>query len=144
MKFRFLFIPILLIGFGCHHDDDDPRPECGPDILIVDAITTVVDDDFTLISAVVEDLCLTVTIVNTACSSEGWQLDLLTFGEVAESHPTQTAAFFRFDDGIDDDGGVICQAEIMATYSFDLTPYLESALPTFLSLEGLEEPILIE
>lgn len=139
---------LLLLAFlaSCEKDADNApksNDECGPAIQIVDVITTVEDDDFAILSVAEEDLCLTVTIAATGCGSDNWTLDLLTFGEVAESLPTQTSAFFRFDDGIES-GSFTCQAEIQATYSFDLTPYLADALPTILRLSDTVEEVTIE
>ncbi|MBB4079786.1 hypothetical protein GGR28_002413 [Lewinella aquimaris] len=140
----FLLLPAVLLT-ACNDDDDNAfRLACGPDIQIVDVIVEREFDDFHLDSARVTDLCLEVTISASGCGSQGWTLDLITFGEVAESYPTQTSARLLFDDGVAD-GDFTCAAYITETYTFDLSPYLTpGTLPTVLSLTGTETTLSIE
>ncbi|MCP9234869.1 hypothetical protein [Lewinella sp. JB7] len=145
MKSLMLFALILgLSCTSCGEDDAIPRLACGPDIKIVDVIVDPTGDDFQLLEARITDLCLQVTIEATGCSSQGWRMELHTLGEVAESQPTQTSARLIFDDGVPA-GDFTCQAQIVETYTFDLSPYLTpQTLPTRFSLDGSDAPLDIE
>ncbi|CAH1001685.1 hypothetical protein LEM8419_02591 [Neolewinella maritima] len=144
MKRFFPACVLALLLTACGDDDDQiPRLLCGPDITIGDVLVAREFDSFTLVDAKVTDLCLEVTVSATGCSSQGWTMELFTFGEVAESLPTQTSARLLFDDGVDA-AEFTCQAEVTETYSFDLSPYLTpDALPTEFTLTGLATTLSI-
>jgi hypothetical protein len=133
--FGFLLCSFLL--FTCSEEEDFAfDPACGPPIQIVDVLVVAEVDTFDLIEATVTDRCLTVTIGSSGCGTEGWSLDLVTLGQVAESNPTQTSAELLFDDGVPN-GQPDCQAYFTETYAFDLSPYLtDGALPTVLTLNS--------
>ena len=136
---RYLLVLLASALFFACQDDDDfvANPDCGDPIIITGQPLGPSSDNFSLAAATVEGLCLTVQIGASGCSSDGWTLDLLTDGSVAESFPTQTSARLVFDDQVP--GGVTCQAFFTETFSFDLSPYLDAgALPTNLTLTGLD------
>ena len=63
-------------------------------------------------------------------------MQLFTFGEVAESMPTQTSARLLFDDALDE-VAFTCQVLLTETYTFDLSDYLTpDVLPTRFTLTG--------
>ena len=135
---------LALLLASCSDDDDPIRPRtCGPAITIGDGLITEEFDAFELVDARVDGLCLEVTIAATSCSSAGWSMQLFTFGEVAESMPTQTSARLLFDDGLDETA-FTCQVILTETYAFDLSPYLRpSNLPTRLTLTGTDVTLAV-
>lgn len=139
---RHLLVYCLLGFLSASCGDDDDRDDllrllCGPEIEIIDVLVTREFDTFRLISANVEGLCLEVVIEGAGCKQDDWSLDLLTFGEVMKSNPTQTSARLIFDDGLPD-GFLGCLTVARKTYSYDLMPYLgpRGVLPTNLTLTG--------
>lgn len=140
MKYLALFALSFLTA--CADDDDDlTRPACGPDIEIIAGETLTSVDNFTVISADLDDRCLTLVIEATGCSTDTWNTRLITRGEVAESLPTQTSAYLLFDDGIDNTAA-ICQAQLRDTLSFDISPYLpEDAQDSNLTITGLDAAV---
>ena len=135
----YALLPLLFVLSGCSEKEEAARPACGQAIVIGDVLVAREFDHFTLLSSSITDRCLEVTIAATGCSSQDWKMDLFTFGEVAESVPTQTSARLLFDDGLGD-GDITCQALVEATYYFDLTPYLtDDVLPTEFSLVGQDK-----
>jgi hypothetical protein len=136
MVYRFFALCCLSYLLACSDEEKltlDPS-RCGSPIQIVDVLLVVEVDSFALIDASVTDRCLSVTVGASGCGSEGWNMDLITLGQVAESNPTQTSAELVFDDGVPA-GQPICAAFIEETYEFDLSPYLtDGALPTIFTL----------
>lgn len=142
---KYISILLLVLCFlSCEKSDPDtPRELCGSAI-IIDADRVNADSDgFALVNASVEGKCLEVTIATTGCSTQGWELDLVTDGSIAESLPTQSSARLIFTNPAA--GGITCQAEIQETYVFDLSDYLTAgALPTQLRLAGTDRVFEIE
>ncbi|MEM6395112.1 MAG: hypothetical protein AAF741_02105 [Bacteroidota bacterium] len=140
-------LPLLSIFFfGCPGDDDvtpaNLTPICGELIQIVNEIPDAADVP-QAISATADGLCLSITIGFSGCSTDTWQMELFTTGDVAESLPTQTSVAFVFNDaGPDEDQ--LCQAFFSQTFEFDLTPYIADALPTILRIEGTDLEVAIE
>lgn len=143
MKYSFIIFLVLCFLSCDKSDPATPRELCGSAI-IIDADRMDADSDgFAIVDATVEGTCLTVTIATTGCSSQGWELDLVTSGNIAESLPTQSGARLIFANPAA--GGITCQAEIQETYVFDLSDYLTAgALPTLFTLEGREGVFEIE
>ena len=131
----FCLLPLLFTS--CSDDDDPIRPRtCGPAITVGGGLITQEFDAFELVDATVNGQCLEVTIAATSCSSAGWSMELFTFGEVAESMPTQTSARLLFDDALDE-VAFTCQVLLTETYTFDLSDYLTpDVLPTRFTLTG--------
>ena len=148
-----LLLPLLCSLFfltlsACSNDDDglELLPECGPNIVILEEDLSPPGDRFSLIDFRVEELCATIVVEATGCAISGWKAELRTNGLILESLPTQTMAYLRLDDGVDDDA-FVCQAQQRATFTFDLSPYLEGALPTrlrFVDQINVDTTILIE
>lgn len=141
------YICTVLVAFcllSCEKSDPDtPRELCGSAIIIDADRVNDPSDGFGLLEASVEGKCLTVTIATTGCSAQGWELDLVTSGNIAESLPTQSGARLIFTNPAA--GGITCQAEIQETYVFDLSGYLtEGALPTRFTLDGTDRVLEIE
>ncbi|WP_020570065.1 hypothetical protein [Neolewinella persica] len=133
MKHLILFLLLVLFTACDKAEIDSPLPGCGPAIDINADRANDATDNFALLDANVAGKCLTVTIAATGCGSQAWQLDLVTDGAIGESLPTQSAARLLFTDPAA--GGITCQAEIQATYEFDLSNYLtDEVLPTQFSL----------
>lgn len=142
---KYISVILLTLCFlSCDKSDSaSPRELCGSAIIIDVNRVNADSDGFALVDASVEGMCLTVTIATTGCSSQGWELDLVTSGNIAESLPTQSGARLIFANPAA--GGITCQAEIQETYVFDLSDYLtEGALPTRLTLEGTDRVFEIE
>lgn len=143
MKQLSIFILIALFMACEKAETNTPAQNCGPDIEINADRVNDASDNFALVAANVEGKCLTVTIAATGCGSDAWKLELVTDGAIAESLPTQSAARLLFTDPAA--GGITCQAEIQATYEFDLSDYLtDEVLPTELSLLDNDMTLSIE
>ncbi len=127
-----LLIPLLS---ACGDDEDKLTLPCGPDIEIVAEPQLPPSDAYSLLDARVDGLCLTVEIGASGCSAEGWTLRLLTDGLVLLSLPTQSGARLVFDDAVE---GGTCAAFLTREFTFDLTPYLGGAQPSYFSIEGTE------
>ncbi len=130
-----LLLLFPLLSSSCGEDEDCITPPCGPDIEIVAEPQLPFSDSFSLLDARVDGLCLSVEVGASGCSSEGWSMRLLTDGNVLLSLPTQSGARLVFDDGVED---FTCQAFWTETFTFDLTPYLGGAQPTYFSIAGTE------
>jgi hypothetical protein len=143
MKQLSLFI-LITVFMACEKaDTNTPAPNCGRAIEINASRVNDASDNFALVAANIEGKCLTVTIAATGCGAQGWQLDLVTDGAIAESLPTQSAARLLFTDPAA--GGITCQAEIQATYEFNLSDYLtDDVLPTQFSLLDTEQMFTVE
>ncbi|MEO0790734.1 MAG: hypothetical protein AAFY36_18870 [Bacteroidota bacterium] len=143
----FFFLPLLsILFFGCPSDDDvapiDPDPICGEFIQLVSDIPDAADTPQG-IEASVDGLCLSITVGFSGCSPDPWTMELYTTGEIAESLPTQSRAYFVFNDGAPGEDQ-LCQAFFNRTFEFDLTPYLAESLPSILRIDGTDIEVLVE
>ncbi|WP_157975937.1 hypothetical protein [Lewinella sp. IMCC34191] len=141
-----LLLVALVRSAGCNTDTESPAEttvsDCGALIQVRDPMPRLTSDDYQVVNAEVDGLCLSVTISATGCSSQAWRVALHTSGAVAESSPTQTDALLVFDDGVGENE-MTCQAIMEETYQFDLSPYLADALPTVFTLTGTETSVAI-
>ncbi|MEM6878473.1 MAG: hypothetical protein AAF544_07940 [Bacteroidota bacterium] len=143
----FFFLPLLsILFFGCPSDDDvapiDPDPICGEFIQLVSDIPDAADTPQG-IEASVDGLCLSITVGFSGCTDELATMELYTTGDIAESLPTQSSAAFVFNDSNPGEDQA-CLAFFNRTFEFDLTPYLEDALPSILRIDGTDIALLIE
>ncbi|MEM7575667.1 MAG: hypothetical protein AAF433_22375 [Bacteroidota bacterium] len=143
MRNFLLLTTLSLFFFGCPSDDDmPPTPLCGDLIQIVEEIPPVADIPQN-IEASVDGLCLSITIGHSGCSPEPWTMELFTLGDIAESIPTQSQAYFVFNDAAPGESQA-CLAFFTETFEFDLTPYLADALPSTLRIGDTEIELLVE
>lgn len=134
-----LVLPLL--AFSCTKDEA-LSPDCGADIQILESVEGLQSDTFLLESLEVDDLCLTIVIGASGCTSANWTLDMVTTGDISGNDPSESSATFLFDDGVSE---FTCQAYLTRDFSFDLSPYLSAEeLPTELQLTGLDTTLLIE
>jgi hypothetical protein len=145
MKYLFAFPLFALFALSSCADDDDSAPitECGQLIEIVSSISGLDSGDgFAISSASVEGLCLSVEVNATGCNPEEWTAELITNGNVAESTPTQSIAQFVFDNHLPEDS-ITCLALSFKTFTFDLSPYLSSAIPSNFELLGQDTSSMV-
>lgn len=89
----------------------------------------------------VDGTCVEISYTWVGCSDQGRPLRLLTTGDVAESLPTQTSAQLRFSALGGPDPCVILEDQ---RDTFDVAPYIGTALPTRLTLLGADTTLLFE
>ncbi|MGB3800649.1 MAG: hypothetical protein WA952_12615 [Lewinella sp.] len=141
-----LFFLALVRTAGCDKNEALPAAsqvsDCGVLIQVRDPMPRLTSDDYQIVGATAEGLCLSVTISATGCSSDAWRVALHTSGRIEDSSPAQGDALLVFDDGVGENE-MTCQAIIEETYQFDLSPYLAGSAPSVLTLTGTDTTVEI-
>ena len=141
----FFLVTVFSLLTTCSEGEDDDQLiiVCGSPIEITENGLQPGGDDYMVVSVTRTEFCLSVEIEATGCSTEAWTASLRTDGVIAESLPTQSAAYLEFDDAVADDE-FTCQAQQRRTFDFDLANYLTGALPTEFQLVGTDQIIVLE
>ena len=139
-----LFALSLFRAAGCGDENLDATApaltDCGPAIQVRNPMPRFKSDNFRVVNASADGLCLSVTLSATGCSSEAWKLALWAEGEPG----TEAYGMLVFDDGVGGDE-MTCQSIVEETYRFDLTPYLgEVPRPVTFGMSGTDMQVTIE
>lgn len=142
MKATSFILTLVVLVAGCAKDDI--APVCGPEIQFLQGEEDFPPSDpFRVISLEATDNCLTVEVGASGCSTDGWTMDLYTSGIATTAIPSSTVASLIFDDGVPE-GEASCLAYYTATYSFDLSDYLQTIRPSYLAIGGADTTLYIE
>jgi hypothetical protein len=136
MKFIGIIISILLV-VSCAEVGNAPQlePESDCDALIDvvgdNRFNATVDTDFSIENVSIDQDCLSISIADSGCNPDNWEVNLLTTSAVLESLPVQKSLKVEV---INDEA---CLAVFQKTKSFDLTPIqIEGESEIILNIEG--------
>lgn len=136
MKLIVIIISVFIV-ISCSEVGNAPQVEpetvCDSFINIVseDQFNTPDDADFNIENVVINQDCLNISIVDSGCNADNWEVNLLTTSSVMESNPVQKALKVRL---INDQA---CLAVFQKTKTFDLTPIqIEAENEIILDIEG--------
>ncbi|WP_116126667.1 hypothetical protein [Lewinella sp. IMCC34183] len=139
---KLLLLPLFALSLfrtaGCGDENPDTvapaLTDCGPAIRVRNPLPRLTTDDFRVVEASADGLCLSVTLSATGCSSQAWKVTLWAEGEPGDA----PGGILIFDDGVGENE-MTCQAIVEETYTFDLTPYLgDGPRPATFGLPGSE------
>ncbi len=103
------------------------------DIVSEDQFNTPGDADFNIKNVVINQDCLSISIVDSGCNADNWEVTLLTTSSVMESNPIQKALKIKLINN------QACLAVFQKTKTFDLTPIqVEGEDEIILNIEGLD------
>ena len=143
MNFRKIIMLLLLctslMNFQC--DDDAPiayEQNCSDDNLISDntAFNNTESNFYSLIDAIIDGDCITISFSSSGCSGETWNLKLIDSEAVIESFPPQRNLKVVLEND------EACLAVFTQQRAFDITSLrIEGANEVILNIEGLEQSL---
>ena len=130
---------IASLLFGCFFacgEEESPQT-CGAAIAINDQrYDAVKSDQFSILSAILNESCLSVTINSSGCDGDRWGHDVVASTAIAESWPVQRYIKIEFSNSEE------CDAVITKEVMFDLsTLQLSEYQEMIINLEGFEDQI---
>ena len=134
-----LLLCTSLMNFQC--DDDVPvvyEPNCSDNNLISDntLFNNAESNFYSLIDAVIDGDCLTISFSSSGCSGETWNLKLIDSEAVIESFPPQRSLKVVLEND------EACLAVFTQQRAFDITSLrIEGANEVILNIEGLEQSL---
>ncbi|SDR97131.1 hypothetical protein SAMN04515667_1110 [Formosa sp. Hel1_31_208] len=128
---------LLFTNTQCDEDDEVSSP-CNQIVVIDNNLyDTAESDDFSLVSAEVNDNCLFINVSASGCDGNTWSMVLVDSGSIAESSPEQRFLKFIFSN---DES---CLAVFSQERSFDLTQLqINDSNEIVLNIDGFPEPLL--
>ena len=117
-KFLLLLALLPLLWSSCNSDDNDPKSEICDFLVRVDAqkFANTPTSGYSIISAGIEDDCLSIQIESGGCDGNSWVPELIDSGSIAESSPEQRSITLGLTNTEP------CDAIVLRTYTFELTP----------------------
>jgi hypothetical protein len=142
------FIYSLLILFSCTEAENAPQlqsdlsdPDCDAPIQIItqDEFNDLADPEFSIEVVSINQDCLSISISDSGCSPDNWDINLLTTDAVMESNPPQKNL------KVEVLNNEACLAIFQKTKVFDLTPIQNNGdSEIILNIEGWLNPVNYE
>jgi len=134
--------------FSCSEAEDAPQFQSGQtqtdcdafiQILSQDEFNALAEAEFSIEDVSISQDCLSVTIGDSGCNPENWDINLLTTNAVMESNPPQKNL------KIEVVNNEVCLAVFEKTKVFDLTPIQNNGdSEIILNIEGWPNPVNYE
>ena len=141
MKNILLVLGILIILTSCSGDDDncqiiESNCEASSEILPNDDFDAIVTTEFGITEVTLDEDCLTVTIGDSGCNPDNWEMNLYSTDAFFTALPTVRAV------KVEVINNEACLAVFEKTKSFDLIPFqIENQNEIILAIEGWAEQI---
>ena len=133
MKYLTLLTIGLLFFSSCN--DDDTQTACDQEIIISPDFENITSDEFTMITAEINDQCLEVTVGAGGCDGESWTAEMYGAEVILTVFPPTIPLKLSLNNE------ELCDAVVQKTFSFSLSSIMESYPEFFLTIEGFEEEI---
>ena len=133
---KVIFILGLIVTFSCSSDDDNGQiieTSCDAlsEVLVNDDFEAIASTGFGITQVTVDEDCLLVTIGDSGCNPDNWDMNLYSTDAFFTSLPTVRAV------KVEVINNEACLAAFEKTRSFDLIPFqLENQNEIILVIEG--------
>jgi hypothetical protein len=129
----FTIISCSEVGGAPQLPSEEPETDCDAFIQILgqDEFNAITDVEFSIEVVSINQDCLSITISDSGCSPDNWEVNLLTTEAVLESDPLQKIL------KVEVVNNEACLAVFSKTKTFDLTPvHVEGESEMILNIEG--------